>query len=786
MLCNLYNNLDFMMRPNLAVHSQNHIILKRNLKLQKLYFTKLSAGVDRNQIPMIPRYIEDEFYSSNAESTPQSGQMTVSLENGTKLRSVLNSLRNLDNNGGSYQTAGFNNHESRHSSQVRGEEAAFETDLQLNSLQRLELELKAGKDSVPVSLGTSFNNSEVNPQYMQGMSNTPNSRRHPSEDSDYAFIINLSHDLQDNIFVNRATEGQSQAKVIKTSELPKASEIIKHTAQPVKKRPNKHFDQSADPKVALQHFSKVSEGMKSPTGSQSNLLAAKAKNEVNKQIMHRNLMETAHAEMKREIRNEYREPTLADKILSEKAEGMVAKTKNANQNRERNLRERGVNLRVSASPKLHKIHLSKSPLRDHSLNSPLDPLSPVAEKRSLMLPRPQLSSKLREERSPLGLKRNPVTTKINLANTHTGDENLSETSINNKSVFSTVKNLSMKPIHKPSQAIPKQGSEERVKSIKDSYLSVNKSSENAVSCFYKEEKPKKTELIESIIHNNNVTPSHQPQESRLSLATSMNSLPDAQSSNGLGSPTARSRKLSPRLTLQVAANRRKLPIQLSPDPRIPWGKPDLKSSRESSIDKVYDKKSPKSIYRLVSSKEHVSGNLKKLSEGKPLSDDALVKQERLQAGAATTKPNTRGGSLSGNDGLKKTVKIDIHVKTESDAHMETRQSHETRAMTEESEGRDQNENLRGKSSGKESPKLVYIPVKIPTRMDLYTSPHTSPKRTIDLKINLQNMHKNPTKKAQEERYTLQTVHSGRARQVFTLEDNSYVPNSELERYYYQF
>lgn len=776
LLCSLYNNLDFMTRPNLAVHSQNNIILKRNLKLQKMFFTKLSAGVDRDellaqQIPVIPRYIEDIVYSSNAESeTPKTGQMTGSLDQrGMYMTNVLNSLRQQEENASikSYETAIYNGHDSRYSIQMLSKENSNKDEARRDSLHKFAMEMKGLKDSEPVSLGSSFNTGYINPQHIHGNPSTPGSHGLTPDDLDFNFFYTMQTDPK---AVNRLT-GTPQNEIWKPSETNQPTEIIKPNHVTVKKRTTttRNSGQLVDPKVVFQNFSKKND--KSPvTEAQS---AAKGKVEQqSKKPYSRNLMEMAHAEMKKEMRNEYQEQSLADKILTDKLDHASTRLKNIYAARETNLKERGVNLRVSSSPKLHKIDLSKSPPRDHPLTASAGAQSQGSGKNSVFNSQAQAQSRLREERSPVNHKLSPATAKIYLSHSPntTRNENSDASANNNKSIIPSIKNLVMKYNNKKDYS--KQGNEGFLKTFKDRDFDMEKLSDNPLfSRPDKDERLKRTYLAENYKANHSKFKG-KSQESHLSSNTTTRIHEVDSQIEGLASRGFV--KGSPRQTLQIL-NAHK-PQQNLSDANSPTAGNESKltnKNKESFSDKLSGLKSQAPSPQFFGNKDSAASIVLKTSP------DELTKRDTSLTKIVPSKPNTRGSSLSNYDFLKKTVKIDMQVKSDAETRAETRgQSHESRVHSDESEIKDHAEHLRRKSSSKDSLKLVYVPVKVPPKKEFFSSAHTSPKRAIDLKINLDKMQSKSHKKSQDAS-TLQAITSGRSGHVLT--EESKPSRGDLER-----
>lgn len=730
LLCSLIDNLDFTVRPNLAVHKQNNIILKRNLKLQKLYFMKASAEADgqqlaTHQIPVIPRYIEDIVYSTQMESdTQQTGNYTVSLDNvGLNERNMLNSLKQQaedTESRKSYETAGFANPcESRCSMQSKGIAANIDV-----SFRKSDFEFKEPIEPERVSLGSSFNmGDEI--QMIQGNSISPRSNTQTLEDSVCGFFQEMPEDVKETkpaeqIIEKPVRQNENKPSIPESEHkisnfamrqpdfVLKPSEVVKPNPTTVKRRNPKTPEQKNDAGIVQQNVPKTDEVAKEQGTVLTQAVVMKPKEESQKKVANLRLG-SPNAAMKRELRIEAQESSsLADKILNEKP--VSSRGKNLPVSPTQHFKERGPNLRVSTSPKVQKTALSKSPVRENLLDE-----SKIAEKRSLMLPRPRLATKIREAKSPVHFsKHNPITTKINLTNSSqsTADEN---------SLASGIKIGASDAQH--SAGISNGTLNKNIGKFKSDDLYKAALKGNA-----KHEKSPERTLFTSPEKGENSQPE----------STTLSPQPETKNPPKLTYVPRAEAVLSPRYGLKTPVNHKRKGSHIPSEMNTPTGKhtPSTHSS-ESSVDKVSEKGSLILSYKIVSGK-HTTDS-KKTTDAKLSFDESTLKRDV----PSTTEASTMNKAFS-HSVVKKTLQIDIQIVTETEQSTEAQvPSTKHKARSPEPVQRDP---APKKTVEKESPKLVYIPVKVPSKAETLANNHSPFKRTIELNIE-KSTHKLESEKA---------------------------------------
>ena len=731
-----------MTRPNLAKHSQNDIIMKRNLKLQKLFFLKLSSEAENREllaqkIPVIPRYIEDNIYSSTTEVESQKTKLTVSLADDSALgKNVLSTFRNQEGNSVRKDETGFGG-ESRANSQALVKEASIYNDIACDSLKRIEMDMKGLKETEPVSLGSSFNSSNVNPQFIQGIGSTIDSRGLLSEEIDLIYNYSIAK------VNNRIPASPEQNH---TNKLNDSNDKKQNRSAEKRKNDNmKNFGPSADPRVALQNFSKANSPSKQANDTHVNSSPTKVKAEGHQKIVSRNLMQAIQADMKREVHGQYQGPTLADKVLGEKIEHPSLKNKYSQAPRDQNPKERGATLRVSASPKINKINLNKSPQKFFPLNTPIDPQSPVVEKKSLAGAKTESASKMKEERSPVYTKRSPKTAKINLndVSERSRTENSDITGHNNKSIIPSIKNLVMKFNNTKA---PSQSSDEFLKTIKGKNFNINKITENPLIS-----RPETKRV--SLVSGNSMSPSKDKSQDQQPLSTTC-FLETEHHGDILSLSVQNVAKSHLNTTMGMQTLDTLSPEQFPQTTLVSQGSLDMKAGskvKEAWIDNVSEKKFLAPAYRFIGKKETTPNT----HQTQPVNhhcttEESYAKTESSVVKGRIARTSIRGGSWSNFDHLKRTVKIDMQIKSDAETRAETRgQSHESRVLSDDS---DQAEFPRQNSLGKESAKLIYIPTKVPGKRDSHPIKPLSPK-TRDFKMNFEKSQQQTNKSAHNESST---------------------------------
>lgn len=639
-LANMQQDIGFTMRPTLIAQKQSNIIMRRNLQLQKLYINKISAEGDNQQpllrhVPLIPRYLEDVVFSSNALSeTLKSKSLTPSATDNRVEESFLRALKCEE------EQISFQKQESLirnvldsrldedgDNSKAENIDSVIEN-YSFNSILKEQIGVE------PMSLASSFEKSQIHAQIIQGAPSL-NSSGKLSEESFIGLISRL-----------RTLKETNLNPVLAKSVMP--IETTGKQKNHVVKKIDRLYDQSADPRVALQHFSKSNLSIKSSSRAQSNPLLLKIKSDEKKKTRVPSLFDMASAELKKDLKTEYQVSSLADKVLSEKPNPPSFRVKNVQSPKASNGNEKGLIAKLPSSPKHHQIDLTLNSPRDLVVvvaGSPARALSPIMEKKSLTISSSKTPSKTKDEKQLQLSRRSPLTTQISLSvsSLHNLKDNFSEVNCN-----------------KPKASIlaaqtDQRGHEGLETSRNYSYHSGNKLSENKTPPkSVKEERLRRPYLKESIPSN---------LKTRLCGVETQLEVSQARVANNI----------SPRYSLKTPTQRKQLPLQLTTEPSQ---HDSLKHNPKTLPNKhtihkelwpetpLSDKKSTKPTYRFLKSKgTSVLSSLKALRTISDLSGSKTDKQ--LTKDTSAKFLHTKEMFLSRNDSARKSTKADSERETSS-------------------------------------------------------------------------------------------------------------------------